>query len=159
MNLIDKIEQEQLKLSSEFLAKDMDQEKQKKEITAIKDKYLNRKKQFSVGDLVKVHFKIIEGTKERIQNFEGYVIAVKGSGISTAVKVRKISFGVGVERTFPLYSTKVEDIELMRKGKVRRAKLYYLRERTGKSSIIKEKIASKTSRSTKKFSEKTTETT
>ena len=143
MNLIDKIEQEQIKLNSELLVKDMDQEKQKTEIQEVKDKYLNRKDRFSIGDLVKVHFKIVEGNKERIQNFEGYVISVKGSGINTGVKVRKISFGVGVERTFPLYSTKVEDIELVRRGKVRRAKLYYLRKLTGKKSIVKEKIISK----------------
>jgi|WetSurMetagenome_2_1015567.scaffolds.fasta_scaffold365919_2 large subunit ribosomal protein L19 len=146
MNLIDKIEKEQIELNSDLIVKDLDKEKQKKEIEDRKNRYLNRKDIFSVGDLVKVHFKIIEGTKERIQNFEGYVIGIKGSGISTAVKVRKTSFGVGVERTFPLYSTKVEDVELIRKGKVRRSKLYYLRSRTGKSSVIKEKIAAKTSK-------------
>jgi large subunit ribosomal protein L19 len=148
MNLLNKIEKENINLMSDLLVKDMDQEKQKSIIKEKKEKYLNRKNTFSIGDLVKVHFKIIEGTKERIQNFEGYVISVKGSGISTSVKVRKNSFGVGVERTFPLYSPKVDDIELIRKGKIRRSKLYYLRNRTGKSAVIKEKIASKGKSST-----------
>ncbi|OHD11534.1 MAG: 50S ribosomal protein L19 [Spirochaetes bacterium GWC1_27_15] len=109
----------------------------------IKEDYLNRKRSFSIGDTVKVHFKIVEGEKERIQNFEGYVIGVKGKGLCTTVKVRKNSFGVGVERTFLLYSPRVEKIDLIKKGKVRRAKLYYLRARTGKSAMIKEKIDTK----------------
>jgi large subunit ribosomal protein L19 len=143
MNLVEKIEKEQIAQLSNQIVKDMDPEKEKKAITEIKDHFANRKRNFSIGDLVKVHFKIIEGNKERIQNFEGYVIAKKNSGISTTVKVRKNSFGVGVERTFPLYSPRVEDIELIRKGKVRRAKLYYLRKRSGKRAVIKEKISFK----------------
>ncbi|HOV13699.1 MAG TPA: 50S ribosomal protein L19 [Spirochaetota bacterium] len=109
-------------------------------MTKIKGEYLNRKLGFTIGDLVKVHFKIVEGDKERIQNYEGYVIGIKGNGISTTVKVRKNSFGVGVERTFLIYSPRVEQIELIRKGRVRRAKLYYLRDRKGKSAMITEKI-------------------
>jgi large subunit ribosomal protein L19 len=143
MNILDKIAKEHIASISAQLTKDKDQEKDKGVISKVKDRYLNRKNIFAVGDTVKVHFKIVEGNKERIQNFEGYVISVKGSGISTTVKVRKNSFGVGVERTFPLFSPKVEDIELIRKGRVRRAKLYYLRDRTGKSAIIREKISFK----------------
>ena len=93
---------------------------------------------FNVGDTVRVGFKVNEGTKERIQNFEGVVIAKKHGGIRESFTVRRLSFGVGVERTFPVHSPKIADITVIRKGKVRRAKLYYLRGRTGKAAKIKE---------------------
>jgi len=94
---------------------------------------------FRIGDDVKVYYKIIEGDKERIQPFEGTLIAKKGTGITKSVVVRKISFGEGVERTFPLHSPRVEKIEITRRGAVRRAKLYYLRDKIGKKAKIKEK--------------------
>ena len=96
---------------------------------------------FKVGDTVKVYFKIVEGNKERIQVFEGLVIARKNGGIRETFTVRKISFGVGVERTFPVYSPRIDKIEVVREGKVRRAKLYYIRDLDGKAGIrVKEKI-------------------
>lgn len=94
--------------------------------------------EFSVGDTVKVMVKVIEGDRERLQAFEGIVIARKHGGIGETFTVRRISFGVGVEKTFPIHSPKVTDIQVVRKGKVRRAKLYYLRERTGKAAKVKE---------------------
>jgi len=93
---------------------------------------------FRPGDTLKVHVKVIEGTRERIQLFEGVVIKRRGGGISETFTVRKISYGVGVERTFPFNSPKIEKIEVSRRGKVRRAKLYYLRELRGKAARIKE---------------------
>lgn len=93
---------------------------------------------FNVGDTVKVSVKVIEGTRERIQMFEGICIAKNGGGISETFTVRRISFGVGVERTFPLHSPKVADVQVVRRGKVNRAKLYYLRGRTGKAAKVKE---------------------
>lgn len=93
---------------------------------------------FRPGDTLKVHVKVIEGTRERIQLFEGVVIKRHGGGISETFTVRKISNGVGVERTFPIHSPKLEKIEVARRGKVRRAKLYYLRELRGKAARIKE---------------------
>jgi large subunit ribosomal protein L19 len=93
---------------------------------------------FNVGDTVRVSFKVIEGTRERIQAYEGIVIAKRGGGISETFTVRRISFGVGVERTFPLHSPKVADIKVVKKGAVRRAKLYYLRNLTGKAAKVKE---------------------
>lgn len=93
---------------------------------------------FNVGDTVKVGFKVIEGTKERIQNFEGVVIAKKHGGIRESFTVRRLSFGVGVERTFPLHSPKIAAITVVKRGKVRRAKLYYLRGLTGKAAKIAE---------------------
>ena len=93
---------------------------------------------FNVGDTVRVSVKVIEGTRERIQVFEGVVIAKKNGGVRETFTVRRISYGVGVERTFPLHSPKITDIKVVRKGKVRRAKLYYLRGRTGKAAKIKE---------------------
>lgn len=93
---------------------------------------------FSVGDTVRVGFKVIEGTKERIQNFEGVVIAKKHGGIRESFTVRRLSFGVGVERTFPVHSPKIASISVVKKGKVRRAKLYYLRGLTGKAAKIQE---------------------
>jgi large subunit ribosomal protein L19 len=94
---------------------------------------------FSIGDQVKVHVKILEGNKQRVQVFEGAVIRRRQAGISSTFTVRKISYNVGVERVFPLHSPMVSKIEVVRKGKVRRAKLYYLRDRTGKAAKIKEK--------------------
>ena len=94
----------------------------------------------NVGDTVKVGYKIIEGGKERIQNFEGIVIARKNGGIQETFTVRHISYGVGVEKTYPLHSPKIASITVVRKGKVRRAKLYYLRDLTGKAAKVKEKI-------------------
>lgn len=93
---------------------------------------------FRVGDTVKVHVKIKEGDKERIQVYEGVVIARKGHGSTETFTVRRVAYNVGVERTFPIHSPKLDKIELVRRGKVRRAKLYYLRERTGKAARIKE---------------------
>ena len=94
--------------------------------------------QFNVGDTVKVMVKVIEGDRERLQAFEGVVIAKKHGGISETFTVRRMSFGIGVEKTFPIHSPKVADIQVVRRGKVRRAKLYYLRERTGKAAKVKE---------------------
>ncbi|RJX24071.1 MAG: 50S ribosomal protein L19 [Dethiobacter sp.] len=93
---------------------------------------------FSPGDTVRVHFKVIEGNRERIQVFEGVTIKRKGCGLGESFTVRRVSYGVGVERTFPLHSPKIEKIEVMRRGRVRRAKLYYLRELRGKAARIKE---------------------
>ena len=93
---------------------------------------------FNVGDTVKVSVKVVEGARERIQAYEGVVIAKRGGGISETFTVRRISFGVGVERTFPLHSPKITDIKVVKKGSVRRAKLYYLRGLTGKAAKIKE---------------------
>lgn len=94
--------------------------------------------EFRPGDTVRVHVKVREGQRERIQMFEGVVIRRRGSGISETYTVRKISYGVGVERTFPVHTPKVEKIERLRRGKVRRAKLYYLRGLSGKAARIKE---------------------
>jgi large subunit ribosomal protein L19 len=94
--------------------------------------------EFRPGDTVRVHVKVREGQRERIQVFEGVVIRRRGSGISETYTVRKVSYGVGVERTFPVHSPKVDKIERMRRGKVRRAKLYYLRGLSGKAARIKE---------------------
>lgn len=96
--------------------------------------------QFEVGDVIRVHNKIKEGTRERIQLFEGTVIAKHGGGISATFTVRRISYGVGLEKTFPLHSPNVERVDLVRAGKVRRAKLYYLRDKVGKDAKVKEKI-------------------
>ena len=93
-----------------------------------------------IGDTVRIHNKIVEGTRERIQLFEGTVIAKKGGGISETFTVRKVSYGVGVEKVFPVHSPNVAKVEITRVGKVRRAKLYYLRDRMGKASKVKEKI-------------------
>lgn len=93
---------------------------------------------FSPGDTVRVHFKVVEGNRERIQIFEGVVIQRKGSGLKENFTVRRISYGVGVERSFPLHSPKIEKVEVVRKGLVRRSKLYYLRKLRGKAARIKE---------------------
>ena len=96
--------------------------------------------QFEIGDTVVVHNKIKEGNRERIQLFDGLVIAKKNGGIAETFTVRKIAYGIGVEKTFPLHSPNVVKVDVTRRGKVRRAKLYYVRERVGKSSKVKELI-------------------
>ncbi|MDR0502032.1 MAG: 50S ribosomal protein L19 [Treponema sp.] len=98
---------------------------------------------FKVGDTVKVHFKIVEGKNERVQIYEGLVIAMKNSRVGKSFTVRKISYGVGVERVFPLHSPRIIRVEVVRPGKVRRAKLYYIREKIGKGAKIKELIIKK----------------
>lgn len=98
---------------------------------------------FSVGDTVKVFFKIVEGTTERIQVFEGIVLAKNNSGVRKTFTVRKISYGVGVERIFPMHSPRIEKVEVTRRGRVRRAKLYYLRKRVGKAAKVRELIVKK----------------
>jgi large subunit ribosomal protein L19 len=109
------------------------------------EKILSEKKipDFYPGDVIKVGVRITEGKKERIQYFEGVCIAKKSRDLNSSFTVRKISFGEGVERTFPLYGTLIDSIKVIRSGKVRRAKLYYLRDRTGKSARIAEKIRKK----------------
>ena len=110
-------------------------------IKALNEKQLQAEKpQVNVGDTVKVHVKVKEGSRERIQVFEGTVIARKHGGIGETITVRRISYGVGCEKVFPLHSPNVAMIETVRKGKVRRAKLYYLRGRFGKSAKIKENV-------------------
>ena len=94
---------------------------------------------FSPGDTIRVHLRVVEGNKQRIQIFEGVVISRRGSRTNASFTVRKVSFGIGVERIFPLHSPNIEKIEVTRHGKVRRAKLYYLRSRRGKAARIKEK--------------------
>ena len=96
--------------------------------------------QFNVGDTVRVYAKIREGEKERIQMFEGTVIARKGSGVAETFTVRRVSYGVGVERVFPVNSPNVQGVDIVRKGRVRRSKLYYLRDRVGKAAKVKEQI-------------------
>ena len=98
---------------------------------------------FEIGDTVKVHVRITEGEKSRIQMFEGTVIAKKHGGINETFTVRRVSHGVGVERVFPIHSPSVEKVEIIREGRVRRAKLYYLRGKVGKAARIKSKIRSK----------------
>ena len=93
-----------------------------------------------VGDVVKVHVKIREGERERIQVFEGTIIARKGSGVSETFTVRRVSYGVGIERVFPVNSPNVAKVETVRRGRVRRSKLYYLRDRVGKAAKVKEKL-------------------
>ena len=96
--------------------------------------------QFNVGDTVRVHNRIKEGTRERIQMYEGTVIAKRNGGIGESFTVRRISYGVGVEKTFPIHSPNVVKVEVLRNGKVRRAKLFYLRDRVGKAAKVKELI-------------------
>lgn len=96
--------------------------------------------EFRPGDTVRVHAKVVEGSRERIQVFEGVVIKRQNGGIHETFTVRKISYGVGVERTFPLHSPRIDKIEVVRRGKVRRAKLYYMRNLRGKAARIKERI-------------------
>jgi large subunit ribosomal protein L19 len=97
---------------------------------------------FRVGDTVRVHVRIVEGDKERVQAFEGVVIRKRRGGIRSTFTVRKISYGVGVERTFPFFSPRVEKVDVLSRGRVRRARLYYLRERTGKAARIRERVRS-----------------
>ncbi len=104
-------------------------------------KYLgikNEKFDFSAGDTVKVYTKVVEGDSERIQVFDGVVISRRGSGISESFTVRKISYGVGVERVFPIHSPRIDKIEVVKEGKVRRSKIYYLRELSGKAARLEE---------------------
>lgn len=96
--------------------------------------------EINIGSTVRVHVKIREGNRERIQVFEGTVIAKKGSGVSSTFTVRRVSYGVGVERVFPVHSPNVAKVEVVRNGKVRRSKLYYLRDRVGKAAKVKEKL-------------------
>jgi large subunit ribosomal protein L19 len=98
----------------------------------------------SIGDFVRVHLKIKEGNRERIQIFEGTVIAKKGSGLKETFTVRRISYGIGVERILPVHSPRIARIDIVRRGKVRRAKLYYLRKRVGKAARVQEKLVAKT---------------
>jgi large subunit ribosomal protein L19 len=114
-------------------------------IREIEKKYMrNDLPRFNPGDTIRVHFRLKEGEeKERVQVFEGVVIRRRGSGVNATFTVRKISFGVGVERTFPLHSPRIEKIEIVKRGKVRRARLYYLRERFGKAARIKERFDNK----------------
>ena len=123
MNIISKIEKEQM------------------------EKVLAERKipEFSAGDTLRVDVKVVEGTRERVQAFEGVCIGRRNAGVSSAFTVRKISYGEGVERVFPLYSPRISNIEVIRRGKVRRAKLYYLRERQGKSARIKERTTGRVS--------------
>jgi len=93
---------------------------------------------FAPGDTVRVHVKVVEGEKERVQIFEGVVIRKRGEGVRASFTVRRVSYGVGVERTFPLHSPRIERVQVMKSSHVRRSKLYYLRERTGKVSLLKE---------------------
>ena len=105
-----------------------------------KDRLATEKPQVEVGDTVRVHVKIKEGSRERVQVFEGIVIAKKHGGIEETITVRRISYGVGVEKVFPVHSPAIATIEVVRNGSVRRAKLYYLRGRVGKSAKVKEKL-------------------
>jgi large subunit ribosomal protein L19 len=110
-------------------------------IKAVEADYLNKNAvKLEIGDYVKVSFKVIEGSRERIQVFEGTVIGMRGEGVKETFTVRKIAYGVGVERVFPVHSPKIAGIEVVRHGKVRRAKLYYLRNRVGKAARVKEKL-------------------
>lgn len=111
------------------LIKELNKERLEAEVTPVK-----------VGDTVRVHVKVKEGSRERIQVFEGTVIAKKHGGIEETFTVRRISYGIGVEKVFPLHSPVIEKIETVRTGKVRRAKLYYLRDRVGKKAKVKERI-------------------
>ena len=111
------------------LIKELNKETLQNEVTNVK-----------IGDTVRVHVKVKEGSRERIQVFEGTVIAKKHGGIEETITVRRISYGVGVEKVFPVHSPSIDHIEVVRNGKVRRAKLYYLRDRVGKAAKIKEKV-------------------
>ncbi|MGD0886599.1 MAG: 50S ribosomal protein L19 [Thermodesulfovibrionales bacterium] len=108
-------------------------------VKAVEEAYRRDVPDFRVGDTVKVFVKVVEGDKERIQPFEGVVIARRGTGITGTFMVRKVSFGIGVERIFPLHSPSLDRIDVVRRGSVRRAKLYYLRGKKGKAAKIKER--------------------
>ncbi|MDR0426546.1 MAG: 50S ribosomal protein L19 [Clostridiales bacterium] len=108
-------------------------------IQAIEKEYMKESvSQFSVGDTVKVFVKVVEGTRERLQAFEGICIAKKNGGVRESFTVRRVSFGIGIERTFPLHSPRIDRIEVVKRGRVRRAKLYYLRNLSGKAAKIRE---------------------
>lgn len=109
-------------------------------IKALNEKQLKEVPQVEVGDTVRVHVKVKEGARERIQVFEGIIIAKKHGGIEETFTVRRVSYGVGVEKVFPVHAPSIEKIELVRHGKVRRAKLYYLRNRVGKAAKVKEAL-------------------
>ena len=109
-------------------------------IKALNEKQLKEVPQVQVGDTVRVHVKVKEGSRERIQVFEGTVIAKKHGGIEETITVRRISYGVGVEKVFPVHSPSIDHIDVVRSGKVRRAKLYYLRGRVGTGAKVKEKL-------------------
>ena len=121
MNIIEKIEKEQIA-----------------SLTADKEV-----PEFAPGDTLRVNVKVVEGTRERVQAFEGVCIGRKNGGLNSSFTVRKLSYGEGVERVFPVYSPSIDSIDVIRRGDVRRAKLYYLRERSGKSARIKEKLPQK----------------
>ena len=126
------------------------------EIKAIEASQMKEKvDSFKIGDTVKVHFRIIEGKNERIQIFEGLVIAMKNSKVGKTFMVRKNSYGVGVERVFPIHSPRIAKVEVVRPGKVRRAKLYYIRGKIGKAAKIKELIISKKAKALAKAAEET----
>lgn len=108
-------------------------------IQTIEEGYKKEIPSFNVGDTIRIYVKVIEGDKERLQPFEGVVISRKGSGVRETFTVRKISFGVGIERIFPVHSPSIDKIEVIKQGDVRRAKLYYLRGKKGKESKVKEK--------------------
>ncbi len=108
---------------------------------------------FRIGDTVKVHFKIVEGKTERVQVYEGLVIAKNNGGLRRTFTVRKMSYGVGVERVFPMHSPRIQMVEVTRRGRVRRAKLYYIRDRVGKSAKVKELIRKKSDKKVAKAAE------
>ncbi len=113
-------------------------------IEAIEREYMKKEVPvFDIGDTVKVFVKVVEGNRERLQAFEGIVIAKRSGGVKETFVVRRVSFGVGIERVFPLHSPRIDRIEVVRKGRVRRAKLYYLRKLSGKAAKINEKIVVK----------------
>lgn len=124
-------------------------------IRKVESEYMGKVKSsdFRIGDTVKVHYKMIEGDKERIQVLQGVVIRKHNNGMGSTFTIRKVSYGVGVECTFPLYSPRIQKIEVVKRGKVRRAKLYYLRERTGKSARLKEIIGKREEEAKKRESE------
>ena len=108
---------------------------------ALTSQYMKKElPEMNVGDTVRVHVKIKEGSRERIQIFEGTIIAKKHGGVEQTITVRRLSYGVGVEKVFPVHSPNIVNVETVRRGKVRRAKLYYLRDRVGKAAKVKEKI-------------------
>ena len=110
-------------------------------LKAVSDKYLKEElPEMNVGDTVRVHVKIKEGSRERIQVFEGTIIARKHGGIEETITVRRLSYGVGCEKVFPVHSPSIVKVETVRRGKVRRAKLYYLRDRVGKAAKVKERV-------------------
>ena len=121
MNIIDRLEQQQMNAALD--ARQMPE--------------------FGPGDTLRINVKVVEGTRERVQAFEGVCIARKNDGLGSSFTVRKISYGEGVERVFPLYSPKIQNVEVVRRGRVRRAKLYYLRGRTGKAARIAEKTVTR----------------